>query len=618
MATSKAPDERIQTNAIVYVARKKVDFVWLSIEQEYGDHHYFEICLDYHVLQDSLMKSPADLFNLIDHPVSIDIQHGNDTANAYVFKGIITGVIPTAEKGRYGYILIKGASPTIMLEQGKRLEIYSEMTIDAIFEQVTSRVHQVYMQATGTPTYKNTINFVMQHNESDWKFLQRLAQDYGENLFFSGSDILFGEYDEWKPEVMTYNTDIIELKFGSRLLPNAFTRYHYQAENDTVLQKQAPEGIENSNQYIDKVAERSVDLTEICPPKTPSNVAVRGQAELDELVAKQKTRTAARTNYITGESNSYKSTIGRLINIKLAETISEKRDLGTYRVIKSIHKIDQNHIYSNSFEAVPASLKVMPMPEIPMPVAGPMRAEVINNTDPEGYRRVQVRFPFAQNRCTHWMRVVSPHAGSSSEVERGRGMNFTPEKGDQVMVDFEYGNPNFPFVSGSLFHGKNASDAGMENYIKSIISRMGLTFELDDNPESLGITLKDKKGNYIHIDTKGNNIELTAVETVIINAKDIKMNASNNIEMKAEQAIKADAMAEVHIGAQANVDIATEANIQIKSVGSTDITAKSDIKIEGKAAKITSASDMEISGKETVIKGQSTKISGASHKIEIA
>lgn len=580
MATSKSPDERIQTNAIVRVARKKVDFVSLSIEQEYGDHHYFTICLDYDVLQKSFMKSPTELFDLIDQPVSIDLQQGNDNANAYVFKGIITGVVPFSESGKHGYILIKGASPTIMLEQGKRLEIYSEMTLNSIYEQLISRVHQVFIQATGTPTYKNTINFVMQHNESDWRFLQRLAQDYGENLFFSGSDILFGEYEEWKPVTLTYNEEITALDFGSRLLPNAFTRYHYLAENDTVFQKKAPDGIENSNQYVDKVAERSVDLTELCPPKTPMDVAVRGQAELDEMVVRQKTRTAASTNYIAGKSNSYKSTIGRLIDIKLSEKLSEKRELGTYRVIKSIHKIDQNHRYTNEFEAVPASLKVMPMPEIPMPVAGPMRAEVISNADPEGYRRVQVRFPFAQNRCTHWMRVTSPHAGSSNDVDKGRGMNFTPEKGDQVMVDFEYGNPNFPFITGSIFHGKNASDAGMENYIKSIISRMGLTFEMDDNPASLGITLKDKKGNFIHIDSKGNNIELTAIETMTLNSKNMIVNVEEDMDINIGKNFTQ------KIGENRTIDV--EGDIQTTSMNKTEsINQNVDITIGEKLTQTT-------------------------------
>lgn len=617
MATNNRTEERLMTNAVVYVAREKVNFVHLTIEQTYGDHHYFQLCLDYDVMQNSFMSSPADIFELIGKTVSIDLQYGEDIGNAYVFKGIITEAAPTAHKGRHGYILLKGASPTIMLEQGKRMEIYSDMTLAQIFKQVLSRVHDMYIKTAGKPTFTGQAGFLMQYNESDWRFLQRLAWHYGENLFFSGSNLLFGEYEDWEAEELYYDAEITSFEFYSRLLPNTFSRYDYRASKDTTLEKQTSSGIENSNQYMDTASKRSVDLTEKRPPKTPLDIHVNGQAELDELVNRDKTRTAAGTICVKGTSNSYKTTIGRLITIKLNDNISTRSELGTYRVIKSVHRINEMHEYSNEFEAVPAKPEVMPMPEIPTPVAGPMLAKVRDNADPEGQGRIQIDFPFTQNRNEHWLRVMSPHAGSSEDVEKGRGMVFIPEKGDQVMIDFEMGNPNKPFVSGSMFHGNNAFNAEVENYIKGIFSRMGLVFEMNDNPEKLGITLKDKKGNFFHIDSKGNNIEVTALETMTFNAKDIKMNASNNVEIQAEQSIKADAMADVHIGAQKNIDIATDADIQIKSMGATDIKANTDMKIEGQSAKLASSSETEISGINTLVKGKTTNLSGGAHKIEI-
>ncbi|NDV67905.1 type VI secretion system Vgr family protein [Dysgonomonas sp. 25] len=582
MATNNRTEERLMTNAIVHVAREKVNFVHLTIEQTYGDHHYFELCLDYGVMQDSFMSSPADIFELIGKTVSIDLQYGEDIGNAYVFKGIITEAAPTAHKGRHGYILLKGASPTIMLEQGKRIEIYSDMTPAQIFKQVLSRVHDMYIKPAGKPTFTGQAGFLMQYNESDWRFLQRLAWHYGENLFFSGSNLLFGEYEDWEAEELYYNAEITSFEFYSRLLPNTFSRYDYQASKDTTLEKQASSGIENSNQYIDTASKRSVDLTEKCPPKTPLDINVNGQAELDELVKRDKTRTAAATICVRGTSDSYKTTIGRLITLKINDNISTRSELGTYRVIKSIHRINEMHEYSNEFEAVPAKLEVMPMPEIPVPVAGPMLAKVRDNADPEGQGRIQVDFPFTQNRNTYWLRVMSSHAGSSDKVEKGRGMVFIPEKDDQVMVDFEMGNPNKPFVCGSMFHGNNAFNAGVENYIKSIISRMNLALEFNDDPGALGITLKDNIGDLIHIDAKGKNIEITALETITFNAKNMVMNINENLEANIGQ----DVISEI-------------GNNQTTTIGATKETTANELKEE-----IATNSTTKIGNKYEVTTGQ--------------
>ncbi|MCL1942032.1 MAG: hypothetical protein FWF54_00545, partial [Candidatus Azobacteroides sp.] len=36
-------------------------------------------------------------------------------------------------------------------------------------------------------------------------------------------------------------------------------------------------------------------------------------------------------------------------------------------------------------------------------------------------------------------------------------------------------------------------------------------------------------GNFVHVNTKGNNIEITALDTITLNAKNVVINASENI-----------------------------------------------------------------------------------------
>jgi uncharacterized protein involved in type VI secretion and phage assembly len=116
---------------------------------------------------------------------------------------------------------------------------------------------------------------------------------------------------------------------------------------------------------------------------------------------------------------------------------------------------------------------------------------------------------------------------------------FVPEVGDQVMIGFEFGDPNRPFVMGSMFHGKNSQGGGKKNVIKSIITRSGHTIEFNDDDKSLGITIKDINGNVIYIDTKGKNIEITAQNNITLNAKEIISMNAKNISIDATESLYA-------------------------------------------------------------------------------
>ncbi len=229
-------------------------------------------------------------------------------------------------------------------------------------------------------------------------------------------------------------------------------------------------------------------------------------------------------------------------------------------------------------------MKFFPVPELKMPLIGPLLGQVVKNNDPQGQGRVCVEFPFATDRVSEtWMRVMSPNAGSSKDVAKNRGMVFVPEEGDQVMVDFEQGDPNRPFVKGGMFHGNNTMGGQADNYIKSIITRSGHTLEFDDAEDSLGITLKDKKGNLLHIDSKGNNIEITALETMTLNAKNIILQADENITAEAGKDM------EIQVGENQTNNVG----------GDIKTTSANTIQDVSEASKITVGTKLDITSGET-------------------
>src|SRR5690242_883455 len=77
-------------------------------------------------------------------------------------------------------------------------------------------------------------------------------------------------------------------------------------------------------------------------------------------------------------------------------------------------------------------------------------AIVTDNQDPNGYGNVKVRLPWLGDSDTNsyevWARLATMMGGDN------RGSWFVPEVGDEVLVAFDGGNPNRPYVIGALWN----------------------------------------------------------------------------------------------------------------------------------------------------------------------
>jgi uncharacterized protein involved in type VI secretion and phage assembly len=598
MATSDLLNEKHITNARVYIEGDGIDFVSLSLEQAFSEHHSFRVVADYDALKQDFMKNPLEQMRLIGQFLDIDLMQGNDSGNAYEFRGVIRDVYHEGHEGRHGYLVLEGLSPTILLERGKRLDIFCNMNLGQVFEEVTDNIinKKDRLPCVNKPHYAGSVNFLMQYKESDWEFLRRLSAISGETLLYTGMDLVFGEYKDWEPVEVTYDKEITNIQFGVRFLANNFARYQYLPEQDDTLTQDAPATIDNANEYINVAADCSKELTEKRPVRTPVSLPVGDIGSLNNLVSKEKSTTASETVYVRGTAKTCAPRIGRLLSINMPENMEGAGDLGTYRIVKVKHIIDQNHRYRSEFEAVPAALKTVPKPDVQMPVAESIRATVISNEDPQGQGRIRVNFPFAQDKVSDvWLRVMTPNAGSSSIVQKNRGMVFVPEKGDQVMVGFEFGDPNQPYVMGSMFHGVNGMGGQADNHIKSIISTQGHTLELDDAEATLGITIKDKNGNIVHIDTKGNNIEITALETMTLNCKNMVINVDEDMTSNIGQNMITD------VGSNQTTTIGDKFEMSANSLKET-IEQNADQTIGEKLTLSTNETDMFANGGDFVMK----------------
>ena len=180
---------------------------------------------------------------------------------------------------------------------------------------------------------------------------------------------------------------------------------------------------------------------------------------------------------------------------------------------------------------------------------------VTNNQDPDNMHRVKVRFPWLSNDVeSNWARVAAPMAG------KGRGAYFLPEVDDEVLVAFEHGQVDHPFVVGCLWNGKDGapeSNADGENNHRTLRSRSGHVLRFNDKSGNETIEIIDKTGNNkVTIDSAKNTITIEAQSDITIKSATGKLTMqANGIEMKSQMGVSVEAAQNMDLKANAMVTV---------------------------------------------------------------
>ncbi len=177
---------------------------------------------------------------------------------------------------------------------------------------------------------------------------------------------------------------------------------------------------------------------------------------------------------------------------------------------------------------------------------------VRDNEDPEGLGRVKLEYPWRETTAeSDWARIAVPMAGGE------RGTWFLPETGDEVLVAFEGGDIDHPYVLGALWNGEDEPPADNQdgtNDRRQITSRNGheLTFDdaedggsvtietaaghrvvLDDQSGSETITITDTGGNEIEFDAMSASLSISSTGTISIDAAMLELSSTGNVDIDA-------------------------------------------------------------------------------------
>ena len=618
----------------VSIAGQNCHFIKLSLSQGFNRHHRFEIEINYEELDSKWMENPTKIIKLIGESASITMKH-RQTGEQNLFSGIITNVSMVGRHGEQNNYVISGYSPTIQLDGKETMDSFMDKPLKLVAEEaIANSGNGASVQVN--PVYGSSIDYICQYNESAFDFLNRLSYLYGEWFFYNGSTIYFGKPSSAEEAEVIYDVDMTHFNLSANLLPSKFNRYSYMNHMDKEMNSNAPDSVKGVKGYLQVALDKSKSIYS-SDANIPLEASILSKKDLDDLVEAEKSRSVGNMLVFSGCSHTCKVKIGGIVNIKLPKTMrTTVKDVEKFLVTEVEHIVDQKGYYTNEFKGIPSDMENIPMKPIPMPVANPQIATVMDNADDKGRIKVQFQWQKQNSKSTNWIRVQTPDAGKSDDVPQNRGQVFIPEIDDIVMVGFEYGDPNRPFSMGSIFSELISKGGGNQNYIKTIITRSGHTIKFDDTKGKEKIQIYDIKGNIVEIDTAQESINISANNTINLQATNINMMAgkafnvtagisisgqsgtstsfvsggSSLISSAKDTQFKAGKTLSASGGKDANLMSGAGAFVKLNAKGNANVQAK-------KKVKVLSNNNVEINGKKKAVMASSKAFVEGSNTVAI-
>lgn len=196
-------------------------------------------------------------------------------------------------------------------------------------------------------------------------------------------------------------------------------------------------------------------------------------------------------------------------------------------------------------------------------------AVVTNNTDPDNYGRVKLKFPWLDDAVeSFWARVSTLEAGNQ------KGVMYIPEVNDEVLVAFEFGDLRHPYVLGSLWNGTDAPPFGSSEYIangavvmRTTKTRTGNEITFYDGDSDKSILIKDASGNLtVKLDGANKQIIIEANDTgglMLKSSGDIVIDSAQKLQFKCTN-LESTSTAATKIEATGTLDVKSSAITNIK------------------------------------------------------
>jgi uncharacterized protein involved in type VI secretion and phage assembly len=157
--------------------------------------------------------------------------------------------------------------------------------------------------------------------------------------------------------------------------------------------------------------------------------------------------------------------------------------------------------------------------------------------DQDALGRIEVKFPWlgdAGADARALATLCTPYADDD------QGFEFIPAVGSQVVVAFEAGRLNRPYIIGACWNGqeKLPQNPDTPNNNRLIKTRSGSLLEFDDTAGAPKVTISMASGHKIVLDDAAQEVKISHS-----NGSTVKMNAAGQININANATVEVNAAA---------------------------------------------------------------------------
>jgi type VI secretion system secreted protein VgrG len=335
-------------------------------------------------------------------------------------------------------------------------------------------------------------NYV-QWGESDWDFLKRIADDNQSwiRITDDGIEIRDNFASGRSIEFRGLAGDgLLGFRVDGRLRPQTMRGTHYDHKT---MKSQSLSGIKKAPGFFGGGAGSMVGAAQRASASLYPDGYVDVDARSPEISDYQSLLERESLRSISGCVSCWGTS--RTEALRPGETVDIEGGLdsaGTYGILQVSHHWDPTNGYSNGFTGTPSQDWMEPHPPEVKRFGGLIHARVTDNNDTANLGRLKIRYDWLDESsgtsATAWARFTSPHAGAN------RGLMFLPEVGDEVLVGFEHGDPERPYVIGCVWNGVDSAPREdiwggdmATNDVKRIVTKSGHRIQFSDKPGSEAI-----------------------------------------------------------------------------------------------------------------------------------
>ena len=514
-------------------------FKHFRLQQSVKKHHEFELTLAHDTLGGAQNHDLEEAQQFLGKRLTVVFKYKDvEGSPERTFVGVITKVGFSQENHSLGNIVLKGQSPTILLDGAPHTQSFGGekpvnmgiIATDVIRQGIENSKFDVSINAKAS----SQILYSAQYNETHYNYLCRRAEAYGEQFYYDGEVLHFGNMPPQNKALdLIYGSNVSDVNVELKAVHIKPHFYGYNSSSNAKLTSG-----DTPIKHVGNLAQTAYKNNDGIF-KTPSlQVApIKAATDMDVVISQTSTAGSKAVEVFTVSGGTTIPFLypGCVADINMRKTDTNKTSYFTKLMMTEVlHEVDALGRYSGRFEAIASDTGYIPTPDFTVPIAQPQIATVISNTDPLNQGRITVKFDWQLHDTTNFIRMMAPDAGGTGQVAQNRGYVAIPEVGDQVMVGFVHNHPDRPFVMGGMFHGGTALGGGINNHMRSIQTKSGIKVLMNDDEKS--VTILDPSGNTYFMDGAGSitvtapkNMTFNAGENLTINVgKDMKTSVGND------------------------------------------------------------------------------------------